>query len=153
MFCAKTVEILYFMLNALFPHILVFKKMRFLISVGPILIKFYIRGPCSCTSPVLCYLWEHQKLAFSNWKPRGNNFANTCGPLCWARVSQLISTLPPAFGSWYLYLQTISYYLKMNTESSLWNVLNKKRMMDYVQKYNICINVPSSYKFATAQCR
>jgi hypothetical protein len=38
----------------------------------------------------------------------------------------------------------------METESSLWNIvfIYKNRMMDYVQKHNICINVPPSKTFS-----
>jgi hypothetical protein len=49
------------------------------------------------------------------------------------------------------------FYLKMETESSLWNVvfcninrmmfLDKDRTMDNVQKHNICTDVPSSQSF------
>jgi hypothetical protein len=53
-------------------------------------------------------------------------------------------------------VQLSGFYLKMKTESSLWNVFcninrtvffDKDRTMDNVQKHNICIVVPSSKTF------
>jgi hypothetical protein len=53
--------------------------------------------------------------------------------------------------------QLSRFFLKMETESSLWNVvfwninrtvlLGKDKMMENVQKYNICTNVPLSQTF------
>jgi hypothetical protein len=43
--------------------------------------------------------------------------------------------------------QLSRFHLKTETESSLWNVFNKNRTMDNVQKYNNCINIPTSQTF------
>jgi hypothetical protein len=69
--------------------------------------------------------------------------------LCYSWLAYPICCLYrcPEIGSTSLdWAQLSRFYMKTETESSLRNVMfmNKNRMMDNIQKYNIFINVPSS---------